>query len=93
MAPDTATRHLGLDLGGTNIKWAVVEHDGDAWTCLDRGQVATPISSGEAAVIDRLISVGREVVDRWPARRSTGGLEVPKDLAGLVQPNSELEPE
>ena len=28
MAPaPEGTRHLGLDLGGTNIKWAVVEHD------------------------------------------------------------------
>ena len=26
--PRQATRHLGLDLGGTNIKWVVVEHDG-----------------------------------------------------------------
>jgi len=51
----SGSRHLGLDLGGTNVKWAVVEHDGDAWTCLDRGQFATPISSGEAAVIDRLV--------------------------------------
>ena len=24
------SRHLGLDLGGTNIKWVVVEHDGAA---------------------------------------------------------------
>jgi glucokinase len=68
----SGSRHLGLDLGGTNIKWAVVEHDGDAWTCLDRGQVPTPISSGEGAVIDRLISVGREVVARWPGIASVG---------------------
>ena len=25
------TRHLGLDLGGTNLKWVIVEHAGDAW--------------------------------------------------------------
>jgi glucokinase len=76
-------RHLGLDLGGTNIKWAVVEHDGDAWTCLDQGQVATPVSSGEAAVIDRLISVGRDVVARWPGIASVG-IGVP----GLYDPVS-----
>jgi glucokinase len=68
----SGSRHLGLDLGGTNIKWAVVEHDSDAWTCLDRDQVATPTSSGEAAVIDRLVSVGREVVARWPGIASVG---------------------
>jgi len=76
-------RHLGLDLGGTNIKWAVVEHNGDAWTCLDQGQVATPVSSGEAAVIDRLISVGRDVVARWP-RIASVGIGVP----GLYDPVS-----
>ena len=35
-----ATRHIGLDLGGTNIKWAVVERAGDDWRTLDQGQVA-----------------------------------------------------
>ena len=34
-----ASRHLGLDLGGTNIKWVLVEHDGAAgWTVIDRDQ-------------------------------------------------------
>jgi hypothetical protein len=83
----SGSRHLGLDLGGTNIKWAVVEHDGDGWTCLDRGQVATPISSGEAAVVDRLISVGRDVVDRWPGIASVG-IGVP----GLYDPVSGVAP-
>ena len=84
-APETASpsRHLGLDLGGTNIKWAVVEHDGDAWTCLDREQVATPIRDGEAAVIDRLFAVGRDVVSRYPDVASVG-IGVP----GLYDPVS-----
>ena len=32
MTAGTATRHLGLDLGATNLKWAVVEHADGAWT-------------------------------------------------------------
>jgi glucokinase len=36
-----ATRHLGLDLGGTNLKAAVVERHGDTWSALSREQVPT----------------------------------------------------
>lgn len=36
-----ATRHLGLDLGATNLKVTVVEHDGGTWTALHREQVPT----------------------------------------------------
>ena len=32
MAGPVATRHLGLDLGATNLKVTVVEHLGDTWT-------------------------------------------------------------
>jgi len=38
-----ATRHLGLDLGGTNLKWAVVERDGGSWTTVATDQVSTRI--------------------------------------------------
>ena len=36
-----ATRHLGLDLGATNLKWAVVDHAGDLERRSPRGQVPT----------------------------------------------------
>jgi glucokinase len=78
-----ASRHLGLDLGGTNIKWAVVERDGAEWTCLDRDHVATPIADGESAVIARLISVGRDALARWPGV-ATVGVGVP----GLYDPRT-----
>ena len=40
-----ATQHIGLDLGGTNIKWVVVEQSGpDGWHTLDQGQVPTDTS-------------------------------------------------
>ena len=35
------TRHLGLDLGGTNVKQAVVGRDGGTWSVLARSQVPT----------------------------------------------------
>lgn len=66
------SRHLGLDLGGTNIKWVVVEHDGDEWRALERDQVATPAADGPEAVVSRLASVGREAVGRCPGASSVG---------------------
>jgi glucokinase len=65
------TRHLGLDLGGTNIKWVVVERTADAWRVLDRDQVATP-AEGPDAVVARLASVGTEAVGRAPGPISAG---------------------
>jgi glucokinase len=68
----SASRHLGLDLGGTNIKWVVVEHDTGDWRTLDRGQVATPASHGPDAVVGRLAMVGAEAIARWPGVVSVG---------------------
>jgi glucokinase len=72
-APPTS-RHLGLDLGGTNIKMVVAERHGDghAWRVLDRGQVPTPSSAGPDAVVSRLIEVGAEAVGRQPGIGSVG---------------------
>jgi len=59
-----STRHLGLDLGGTNIKWAVVEQSGpDGWHTLDRGQVPTDASRGEASVVPQLATLATKVRD------------------------------
>ena len=68
----SASRHLGLDLGGTNIKWVVVEHDADAWRVLDRGQVATLAAEGPDAVVSRLGAVGTEAMGRSPGVVSVG---------------------
>ena len=67
-----ASRHLGLDLGGTNIKWVVVEHDGETWRSLDRDQVATRAADGPDAVVARLATVGAEAIGRWPGVSSVG---------------------
>lgn len=65
-------RHLGLDLGGTNIKWVVVAHDAGDWTTLDRGQVPTPSEGTPDAVLPRLAELAAEVIVRWPGVLSVG---------------------
>jgi glucokinase len=83
MIANGATRHLGLDLGGTNIKWVIVERDGGDWRALDRDQVSTPSADGPDAVVTRLASVGAEAIARWPGVSSVG-IGVP----GLYDPAS-----
>jgi glucokinase len=60
------THHLGLDLGGTNIKWSVVSREGDEWTSLAHGQLATDADEGADAVVQRLADAGREALTAWP---------------------------
>ncbi len=69
---EDASRHLGLDLGATNIKWAVVEHAGDDWRTLDSGQTPTHAAEGPEAVVGRLGEVGRTVISAWPGVISIG---------------------
>lgn len=75
------TRHLGLDLGGTNIKAVVVEHDADEWRVLDRDQVPTPVAEGPDRVVARLAEVGAEAIARSPGV-TTVGIGIP----GLYDP-------
>src|SRR3984893_5898254 len=51
--------HLGLDLGGTNLKWVVLERDGSAQRVLTTGRVHTNTSQGERSVVRQLIQVAR----------------------------------
>ena len=76
-----STRHLGLDLGGTNIKWVVVERDAEGWRVLDRDQVPTPTPGHPDAVVPRLVAVGAEALQRVPGI-TTVGIGVP----GLYDP-------
>jgi len=68
----TATRHLGLDLGATNLKWAIVEHAGGGWRDVEHSQVATRAADGPAGIVVQLIEVAREVVGRSPDIASLG---------------------
>ncbi|HZC31999.1 MAG TPA: ROK family protein [Candidatus Bathyarchaeia archaeon] len=81
MTDRSPSRHLGLDLGGTNIKWVVLDRDGEAWRAIDREQVPTPARNDPDAVVGRLASLGSEVVERHPAI-ATVGIGVP----GLYDP-------
>ena len=65
------SRHLGLDLGGTNIKWVVGRagrrRPGDR---LDRGQVATPVADGSRGRRGPRLGVRRCGGDRAHSRAS-----------------------
>ena len=69
MTAAPATRHLGLDLGATNLKWAVVEHADDAWTTVARDQVATRLVADPeavpASVTGQLAEVAVSAVAAW----------------------------
>jgi glucokinase len=79
-----ATRHLGLDLGGTNLKWIVIERTWHGeWRALDRGSVATLTAGGPDAIVPQLGEVGRAAIDRWPGV-TTAGVGVP----GLYDPEA-----
>lgn len=71
-----ADRHLGLDLGGTNIKWVVAEHDAGDWRVLDRDQVMTPAAEGPDVVVSLLAEVGGAAMARFPGV-ATVGIGVP----------------
>jgi len=67
-----ASSHLGLDLGGTNIKWSVVARERAALRALDRGQVPTPTNEDEDAVVAALATIGEAAVRSWPDISSVG---------------------
>ncbi|HEY8093641.1 MAG TPA: ROK family protein, partial [Acidimicrobiales bacterium] len=59
-------RYLGLDLGGTNIKVAVIEAaDDGALEVVGRDSGPTEAAGGPSLVIDRLCELGRGAVARW----------------------------
>jgi glucokinase len=72
MAPGERSRHLGLDLGATNVKWAVLERAGDEWTVLDRGQFATGAADGAEAIIDRMSGKAERARAEWPDLATVG---------------------
>ncbi len=71
MAEDRS-RHLGLDLGATNIKWAALERGGTGWAVLDRGQLPTLGEDGADAVIARMADCAEHVGATWPGITTIG---------------------
>jgi glucokinase len=65
--------HLGLDLGGTNIKAAVVD---SSLRVLATETVSTRAADGEDAVLERVASLGRDVVAPF-GEPSSAGLALP----------------
>jgi len=95
MIAGAATRHLGLDLGATNLKWAVVEHDDGAWSTLAREQVRTRVVADPdavpAAVTGQLAEVAVAAIAAWGPVASIGigvpGLYDPADGTTRFLPN------
>jgi glucokinase len=71
-----ATRHLGLDLGATNLKWAVVAHDAERWSTLANGQSPTRIVGDRGAVpgevVAQLGEVAATAISEWGPVLSVG---------------------
>ena len=72
MPPGGPSRHLGLDLGATNLKWAVLEHHGETWTSLEHGQLPTAADEGADAVLARMVETAAEARSSWPGIESVG---------------------
>ena len=53
------SRHLGLDLGGTFIKWVVVESTPQGTRTVATGKAATNANGGPGRVVDQLAELGR----------------------------------
>ena len=87
MTAGLATRHLGLDLGATNLKWAVVERADGTWSTLANGQVPTRLvpdpDAVPASVTAQLAEVAATVIADWGPVASVG-IGVP----GLYDPAS-----
>jgi len=76
MTAGPATRHLGLDLGATNLKWAVVDHADGTWTTIARDQVPTRLVTDPeavpASVVAQLAEVAVEAIAGWGPVLSIG---------------------
>jgi glucokinase len=77
MTSTAATRHLGLDLGATNLKWAIVAQTGDGtWSTVAHDQVPTRVVADPAAVpasvVAQLGEVGGAAVAAWGPVTSVG---------------------
>jgi glucokinase len=76
------TRHVGLDVGGTNIKLVVLEGD----EVVERGSEPTRSEDGPEAVLDRLAALARAGGDAASVGVAFPGL-VDGDGRGVLFPN------
>ena len=84
------TRYLGLDLGGTNIKYAVVE-DGPEPRVVGKGSTETRAAAGPAAVVERMLELGIRAADEHGPVAAAGagipGVLDPERGVALFLPN------
>jgi glucokinase len=85
------TLHVGLDLGGTNIKCAVVERAAGAARVLASDACPTAAADGPEAVLERVAALGRRTVEPLGAP-ATAGLALPGHFdaargTGVLLPN------
>lgn len=76
------SRHLGLDVGGTNLKWAVVEGDAEP-RLLKTGRFPTETHDGERSVIRQLLDVARAVFSDIEGIESVG-----VGMPGVLDPDA-----
>jgi glucokinase len=82
-----SSRHIGLDLGGTNLKWTVVERTGEAWSVVARDQVATRRSASPNDMPASVTAQMAEVAVR--ARDAAGPIaSVGIGVPGLYDPRT-----
>ena len=76
MTQVAGTRHLGLDMGATNLKWAVVEHRDDTWSTVAHDQMSTRLAADAhdvpASVVGQLAEVAVTVASTWGPVASAG---------------------
>ncbi len=85
MTEEGATRHLGLDVGATNLKVTLVEHRAGTWTAVSRDQVPTRLVTDPEGVPDAVVAQLAEVAAATVAssgRIASIGIGVP----GLYDP-------
>jgi len=83
-----SSTHLGLDLGGTNIKAALVQRDGAGLRVLATDACPTGASEGPDAVLERVVALARGLTSGYV----TVGLALPGHFdvetgAGTLLPN------
>jgi len=83
--------HLGLDLGGTYIKFAVLESACRGIRVLTTGATETRSEEGPHAVLERVVGLGREAAGPFGGVDSVGlglpGHFDPTDGTGVLLPN------
>lgn len=95
MTEGDETRHLGLDLGGTNVKWVVVARADGAWRTITRDQEPTRLvpdpGAVPAAIVAQLAEVAASAARDWGPIASVGigvpGLYDPATGATRFLPN------